>query len=67
MISLELLLFQSDQQIQSLFRSKKSIKAKGETPVMSNTTGVPNEESAVANTANDTASKLELARKAAAR
>ena len=34
---------------------------------MSNTTGVPNEESAVANTANDTASKLELTRKAEAR
>jgi hypothetical protein len=48
-----------------LFRSKKSIKAKGDTPVLPNASA-QNEEGGSAN-ANDAASKLELAKKAAAR
>jgi ATP-dependent RNA helicase DDX46/PRP5 len=54
-----------DQQIQSLFKSKKSIKAKGDAPVLPNASGGPNDEGGSA--ANDTASKLELAKKLASR
>ncbi|CAF1531738.1 unnamed protein product [Rotaria sordida] len=56
-----------DQQIQSLFKSKKSIKAKGDAPVLPNTSTTQNEEVSGVTTINDTASKLELAKKAAAR
>ncbi|CAF1344820.1 unnamed protein product [Rotaria sordida] len=56
-----------DQQIQSLFKSKKSIKAKGDTPVLPNASTTQNEEVSDTATINDTASKLELAKKAAAR
>ncbi len=61
------LFYQIDQQIQSLFKSKKSIKAKGDAPVLPNASGNQNEEAAGSTNANDTASKLELAKKAAAR
>jgi len=56
-----------DQQIQSLFRSKKSIKAKGDAPVLPNASTGQNDEGGSSTTANDAASKLELARKAASR
>jgi len=53
-----------EQQIHSLFKSKKSIKAKGDTPVLP-ATAVTSE--AANNGASDTASKLALAKKVAAR
>ncbi|CAF4767538.1 unnamed protein product, partial [Rotaria sp. Silwood1] len=56
-----------DQQIQSLFKSKKSIKAKGDAPVLPNAPTTQNDEASGVTTVNDTASKLELAKKAAAR
>ncbi|CAF3473324.1 unnamed protein product, partial [Rotaria sp. Silwood2] len=56
-----------DQQIQLLFKSKKSIKAKGDTPVLPNASTTQNEEVSDTTTINDTASKLELAKKAVAR
>ncbi|CAF4414416.1 unnamed protein product, partial [Rotaria sp. Silwood2] len=56
-----------DQQIQSLFKSKKSIKAKGDAPVLPNASTTQNEEASSTTTVNDTAAKLELAKKAAAR
>jgi ATP-dependent RNA helicase DDX46/PRP5 len=54
-----------DQQIHSLFKSKKSVKAKGDAPVLPNAS-TTNEEGA-SGAGNDAASKLELAKKAAAR
>ena len=56
-----------DQQIQSLFRSKKSIKDKGNAPVLSTTTTGHHDEGASSASANDTAAKLELAKKLASR
>ena len=56
-----------DQQIQSLFKSKKSIKAKGEAPVLPNASATQGEDGTSTTTAADAASKLELAKKAAAR
>lgn len=58
---------QIDQQINSLFKSKKSIKAKGDAPVLPNATTNPNDDGSAATGTNDAASKLELAKKAAAR
>ncbi|UJR21924.1 hypothetical protein I4U23_024993 [Adineta vaga] len=56
-----------DQQINSLFKSKKSIKAKGDAPVLPNASTNHNEDGSGATGTNDAASKLELAKKAAAR
>ncbi|CAF1090762.1 unnamed protein product [Adineta steineri] len=56
-----------DQQINSLFKAKKSIKAKGDGQVLPNASTAQNDEGANSAAANDAASKLELAKKAAAR
>lgn len=59
--------FQIDHQIQSLFKSKKSIKDKGNAPVLPNATGGSHDDDAGGTASNDAASKLELAKKLASR
>lgn len=61
------LYLQIDQQINSLFKSKKSVKAKGDGPVVANTAASAHDDAASSASSSDAASKLELARKAAAR
>ncbi|CAF3496532.1 unnamed protein product [Rotaria socialis] len=56
-----------DQQIQSLFNSKKSVKAKGDAPVLPNAPAAQNEDGSGSTAANDTASKFEKAKQLAAR
>ena len=58
-----------DQQIQSLFKSKKTTKNKGDAPVLPNavTTGQIDESGNATGAVNDTASKLELAKKLASK
>lgn len=56
---------QIEQQIHSLFKSKKSIKAKGEGPVLPANASAQVDEAAATTTSNDTASKLAAAKKAA--
>jgi ATP-dependent RNA helicase DDX46/PRP5 len=56
-----------DQQIQSLFKSKKSIKAKGDAPVLPNASTNQSDESGNVSNATDAASKLDLAKKIASR
>ncbi len=60
-----LIFFQIDHQIHSLFKSKKSIKAKGDAPVVPNAVVGQNDEGGNATNATDIASKLELAKKRA--
>lgn len=56
-----------DQQIQSLFKSKKSIKDKGNAPVLPNATAGQHDDAAGSSAGNNAASKLELAKKLASR
>ncbi|CAF3886237.1 unnamed protein product [Rotaria magnacalcarata] len=56
-----------DQQIQSLFNSKKSVKAKGDAPVLPNAPAAQNDDGSGSTAANDTASKFEKAKQLAAR
>ena len=57
-----------EQQIHSLFKSKKSVKAKGDAPVLpAATTTAQSDESGASANSNDTASKLAMAKKVAAR
>jgi hypothetical protein len=60
-------LIQIEQQIHSLFKSKKSIKAKGDAPVLPAAASGQSDENGSSTTTNDTASKLALAKKVAAR